>query len=304
MPAKKHLLVIAGPTAVGKTSLAIRLAQHFSTEILSADSRQVYKEMSVGTAKPGPAEQQGVRHHLLDHISIHQPYTAGDFEKEALALLSQLFGRLDLVILCGGTGLYIDAVCEGFDEGLLTDVELKAALEKQYLERGLDWLQGLVKEKDPVYFATADIYNHRRLLRALEVTELSGQPYSAFRRKKAAGREFSVIKILINEDRARLYERINKRVDHMMERGLLEEAKALYPHRSLNALNTVGYKELFEHLDGRISLARAVELVKQHTRNYAKRQLTWFRNDGGYESFGPDDYEQIKAYVELILQHS
>jgi tRNA dimethylallyltransferase len=304
MPANKHLLVIAGPTAVGKTALSIRLAKHFGTEIISADSRQLYKEMSIGTAKPSLAGQQGVKHHLLDCISIHDPFSAADFEKEALSILDDLFTRHELVILCGGTGLYIDAVCRGFDEGLLTDAKLKAEIEEGYRAKGLAWLQDEVSKADPAYFASADTSNPRRLMRALEVIRLSGQAYSSLRRQKAAQRNFSVIKVLLTDERQSLYARIDARVDRMMEQGLLDEARALYPKKNLNALNTVGYKELFEHFDGKHDLDTAVARIKQHTRNYAKRQLTWFRKDKEYETFLPDDFEKIKAYVEVILQHS
>lgn len=304
MPHQKQLLIIAGPTAVGKTALSVQLAKHFDTEILSADSRQIYKEMSIGTAKPGEAEQQGVKHHFIDHISIEEPYTAGDFEREAVKKLEELFKDHRLVILCGGTGLYIDAVCKGFDEGLVTDREVKEEIEKQYKEKGLAWLQDEVKQKDPAYFSKADTQNPRRLMRALEVTRLTGIPYSDFRKNAGTQRDFSTIKILINEDRNVLYERINKRVDEMMKKGLLEEARKVYARKTLNALNTVGYKELFDYMDQRTSLEEAVDLIKQHTRNYAKRQLTWFRKDLDYTSFFSTDLDKIKAYTELILKHS
>lgn len=304
MPAQKHLLVIAGPTAVGKTALSIRLAKHFSTEIISADSRQLYKELSVGTAKPSVAEQEGVKHHLLDCVSIHEPFSAADFERESLRVLDKLFQEHDLVIMCGGTGLYIDAVCKGFDEGMLTDAAMKEEIERAYQEKGLSWLQEEVGKADPAYYAGADTGNPRRLMRALEVVRLTGQPYSALRKRQFARRDFTPIKVLVTEDRKVLYEKINKRVDHMIEHGLVEEARGLYPHRHLNALNTVGYKELFDHFDGKTGLDAAISLIKQHTRNYAKRQLTWFRKDKEYETFHPGDFEQIKAYVEVILQHS
>ena len=277
--------------------------KYFHTEIISADSRQVYKEISIGTAKPTLEEREGIPHHLLDCVSIHEPFTAGDFERDALKELDELFKQHQLVILCGGTGLYIDALCKGFDEGLASDEEVKKNIEDQYREKGLSWLQEEVKSKDPEYFESADQNNPRRLMRALEVITLTGLPYSSLRKNKVAERDFSVIKILINEDREILYEKINKRVDEMMEAGFLKEAESVYPYKHLNALNTVGYKELFDHLDKKMSLESAVELIKQHTRNYAKRQLTWFRKDKEYETFGPADLEKIKAYTELILQH-
>ncbi len=304
MANQKHLLIIAGPTAVGKTALAIQLAKHFNTEIISADSRQVFKEISIGTAKPTKEEQDGVAHHLIDHISIRQPFSAGDFERETLKKLDELFKQHALVILCGGTGLYIDAVCKGFDEGLVSDEEVKREIEENYTEKGISWLQEEIKKLDPAYYASADINNPRRLIRALEVIILTNLPYSSFRKAQPAERNFATIKILVNEEREKLYERINQRVDQMMQKGFLEEAKSVYPHRQLNALNTVGYKELFDHLAGKTDLEKAIELIKQHTRNYAKRQLTWFRKDTEYETFAPTELEKIKAYVEVILQHS
>lgn len=303
MSQEKYLLIIAGPTAVGKTSLSIELAKYFRTEIISADSRQIYKEMSIGTAKPLPEEQQGVKHHFIDHISIQQPYTAGDFEREVINKLGELFKEHQLVIMCGGSGLFIDAVCNGFDEGLMSDPETKKGINEEYNLKGLSWLQEEVKKRDPVYFENSDTNNPHRLMRALEVIKVSGLPYSGFRKNVKAERNFSVIKILINEGRNVLYEKINRRVDQMLKNGLQKEAEHLYTYKNLNALNTVGYKELFQHLEGKHSLEKAVELIKQHSRNYAKRQLTWFRKHADYEVFSPHDLEKIKAYVEIILQN-
>ncbi len=304
MSKQKHLLIIAGPTAVGKTALSIALAKHFSAEIISADSRQMYKELAIGTAKPDTEEQQGIKHHFIDSISIEQAYTAGDFEKEVILKLDQLFITNDIVIMCGGSGLFIDAVCNGFDEGLVSDTIVKEKINKEFEEKGIWWLQDEVEKLDPVYFATADTNNPHRLMRALEVIRLSGFPFSQFRRNKKAERSFSTIKILINEDRQILYEKINQRVDIMMQKGLLKEVEDLSKYKNLNALNTVGYKELFEYLDKTIRLDEAVDKIKQHSRNYAKRQLTWFRKNNDYEVFSPQDFEKIKAYVELILQRS
>lgn len=304
MAATKHLLIIAGPTAVGKTALSIQLAKHFNTEIISADSRQIYKEISIGTAKPSHEEQEGIKHHFIDHISIHQNYTAGDFEREVISKLDELFKTHDLVIMCGGSGLFIDAVCNGFDEGLVSDTETKKEINEEYNAKGLKWLQDEVQKHDPVYFNSADTNNPHRLMRALEVIRLSGLPFSDFRKNKKAERNFETIKVLINEDREVLYNKINRRVDIMMDNGLLEEARKVYADKNLNALNTVGYKELFEYFDHQISLEKAIELIKQHSRNYAKRQLTWFRKNNEYEVFGPHDLDKIKAYTEIILQNS
>src|ERR1700739_410148 len=227
MPAQKHLLIIAGPTAVGKTSLSVELAKYFITEIISADSRQIYKELNIGTAKPTLEEQQGIKHHFVDYISIHQPYTAGDFEKEAIKKLDKLFVNHQLVIMCGGSGLFIDAVCNGFDEGLVSDAETKKKINEEYLEKGIHWLQDEIEKLDPIYFATADISNPHRMMRALEVIRLSGFPFSDFRRNKKKERDFSVIKVLINEDREILYKKINLRVDEMMKNGLQKEVESL-----------------------------------------------------------------------------
>lgn len=299
----KFLLVIAGPTAVGKTALAIELAKYFHTEIISADSRQLYKEMSIGTAKPSLDEMKGIKHHLLDCISVKENYNAGNFEKDALDILHALYETHKVAILCGGTGLYINAVCNGFDEGLQNDRRIKGEIKSEYAEKGIEWLQNEIKEKDSAYFESADIHNPQRMMRALEVIRTSGKPYSSLRKNIRAERDFTPVKIFVNEERDLLYGRINKRTDKMMEDGLLDEAKRLYSLRQLNALNTVGYKELFDHLDGKISLEKAVELIKQHSRNYAKRQITWFKNDGNYTEFKPTDTEKIKSFTEVIMKH-
>ena len=299
----KHLLIICGPTAVGKTALSIELAKHFGTEIISADSRQLYTEMSIGTAKPTPEEMEGIPHYLLDCISVQQNYTAGDYERDALKILDTLFTKHNLVIMCGGTGLYIDAVCKGFDEGLESNEEIKKQIIAQYELNGLTWLQNQVKEHDPDFYKQADIQNPQRLMRALEVCLVTGKPYSSFIKNVAVKRNFNVIKVFINEEREILYQRINRRVDQMMSDGLLREAQTLYAYRYLNALNTVGYKELFGYFDQQTSLEKATDLIKQHTRNYAKRQITWFKNDADCTAFYPSEAEKIKAFIDIILQH-
>jgi len=301
---QKHLLIICGSTAVGKTALSVQLAKHYSTEVISADSRQLYKEMSIGTAKPTVQEMEGVPHHFIDCISIQQNYTAGDYEKEVIKKLDELFAQHDIVVMCGGTGLYIDAVCKGFDEGIESNAGIKQQITEQYNLLGLDWLQSQVKEKDIDFYNKADTHNPQRLMRALEVCLVTGKPYSSLRKNNVAVRNFNVIKIFINEDREVLYEKINRRVDAMMQHGLLKEAEGLYKHKNLNALNTVGYKELFDYFDNKTSLDKAVDLIKQHTRNYAKRQVTWFKNDEDCITFAPNEIEKIKAFVEIVLQHS
>ena len=275
---KKYLIVIAGPTASGKTALAIELAKKYNTEIISFDSRQFYREMNIGTAKPTPSELNLATHHFIDNLSIHQNYSIGDFEKEAMACLDDLFSKHDVVIAVGGSGLYINALLYGVDEFIEIDNKVRENLKNEYEEKGLEFLQKELAASDPDYFEEADIHNPQRLLRALEVCRQSGKPYSSFLGKNKTERNFEAIKIMLNMPREVLYERINLRVNNMMKEGLLEEAKKLYPHKELNALNTVGYKELFAHFDRELTLDEAVSLIKQKTRNYAKRQITWFKN--------------------------
>jgi len=301
---QKHLLIICGPTAVGKTALSVELAKHFGTEIISADSRQLYKEMSIGTAKPTEQEMQGIRHHFIDYISIRDMYTAGNYEREVIKKLDELFALHNIVIMCGGTGLYIDAVCKGFDEGIESNPQIKQQITEQYHHKGLEWLQNEVKKLDIDFYNHADIHNPQRLMRALEVCLVTGKPYSSLRKNNAVERNFNAIKIFINEDREVLYQKINRRVDVMMQEGLLKEAEGLYAFKDLNALNTVGYKELFQFFDGTVSLDRAVDLIKQHTRNYAKRQVTWFKNDEDCTVFHPADIEKIIAFTDIVTQHA
>lgn len=303
-PNQKYLVAIAGPTGVGKTSLAIQLAKHYESKIISADSRQFYKEMSIGTAKPTKEELTEAEHFFINSLSIHDNYSIGDFEKDALKCLDELFKTHQLVFLVGGSGLYINAVLYGVDEFENVSEDTKEKVSLNYEQKGLDWLQNQIKTLDPDYYNTVDINNPQRLQRALEVCLESGKPYSSFLSKNKKTRNFETIKILINTDREILYQRINERVDSMVKNGLIDEAKSLHPHKKLNALNTVGYKELFAHFDGETELTTAIDLIKQKTRNYAKRQLTWFNNQDTYETFGPDDAEKIKAYLEIILQNS
>lgn len=301
---KKHLIIIAGPTAVGKTALAVDLAKHFACPVISADSRQFFKEMSIGTAKPAPEEMQGVPHEFVNHISIHESYNVGQYEREAIARIEALFRTHNQLILVGGSGLYINAILNGVDEFEEIPAEIREQLQANYAEKGITYLQGLLKERDPEYYAQVDLNNPQRLMRALEVCIHNGRPYSSFRTKEKKERPFEVIPLLINTEREVLYDRINRRVDAMMAMGLLDEVKALYPHRHLNALNTVGYKELFDFLEGKCPLEEAVAMIKQNTRRYAKRQLTWFNNQGTFESFEPGDLEKIKAYLDRVILHS
>lgn len=297
----KYLVVIAGPTGVGKTALALELAIHFKSVIVSADSRQVYKEMEIGTAKPSVDQLKEVKHYFINTKSIDELYGAGHYEKDALDLLEDLFKEHKIVFLVGGSGLYIDAVLNGVDDFMEIPPEVREGLNSQYEKYGLEWLQNEVRKLDETYFDSADTHNPQRLIRALEVCTFTGKPYSSFLNKPKSPREFTPLKILINTEREQLYKQINERVDGMMSMGLLDEVKNLRDKKYLNALKTVGYKELFAFLDGSFNLNTAIEKIKQHTRNYAKRQLTWFKNQDEFEEFKPDDLEKIKAYIDIIL---
>ena len=285
----KTLIVIAGPTASGKTAFAIELAKALNTVILSADSRQFYKEMSIGTAAPTKEELSQVKHYFVHHISIEDKYDVADYERDVLQLLDKLFKTHDAVIMTGGSGLFIDAVCKGIDAMPDVQPEIRQRVEKLLQEGGMKTLQDEVQRLDPEYFAIVDQQNPRRLQRALEVCYQTGQPFSAFRSGNAVQRDFEIKKYALVWERQALIERINKRVDLMMEQGLFQEAKALYPKRHLNALNTVGYKELFSYFDGQCTLAEAIEQIKIHTRQYAKRQMTWLRRDKSYTWITPDE---------------
>ena len=277
------LIVIAGPTASGKTAFAIKVAKALNTVILSADSRQFYKEMSIGTAAPTKEEQSQVQHYFVHHISIEDKYDVADYERDALQLLDELFKTHDAVVMTGGSGLFIDAVCNGIDEMPDIKPEIREKVENLLKEGGLNAMQDEVQRLDPEYFAIVDQQNPRRLQRALEVCYQTGKTFTSFRSGNAVKRDFDIKKYALLWEREALIARIDKRVDLMMEQGLLEEAKSLYHKRHLNALNTVGYKELFSFFDGQCTLAEAVELIKIHTRQYVKRQMTWLRSDVGYQ---------------------
>lgn len=301
---KKNLIVIAGPTAVGKTALSIELAKFYNCPIISADSRQFYKEMSIGTAKPTKEEMQNVPHYFIDNISIHDTYNVGQFEREAIDCIETLFKDHEQLILVGGSGLYINAILNGVDEFEEIPAHIREQLIKDYEEKGLTYLQEELKQKDEVYYNQVDLNNPQRIMRALEVCIHNNKPYSSFRTKEKKQRSFDTINILINTEREALYNRINKRVDIMMQNGLLEEVKSLYPYKHLNALNTVGYKELFDFIDNKCTLEEAVNLIKQNSRRYAKRQLTWFNHQGDFETFEPTDLEKLKAYLDIVTQFS
>ena len=295
----KTLIIIAGPTASGKTAFSIKLAKALNTVIISADSRQFYKEMSIGTAAPTPDELLQVKHYFIHNISIEDKYDVADYEREVLQLLDELFKTHDQVIMTGGSGLFIDAVCHGIDEMPDVQPEVRQQVETMLKEGGIEALGNELQQLDPEYFAVVDRQNPRRLQRALEVCYQTGKPFSSFRTGATVKRDFEIKKYALLWDRQALIQRIDRRVDLMMEQGLLEEAKALYPKRRLNALNTVGYKELFSYFDDGCTLAEAVELIKIHTRQYAKRQMTWLRKDNSYRWITPDEMDDV---VKVLLE--
>lgn len=296
------LLVICGPTAVGKTAFSIALAKVFNAEIISADSRQVYHEMQIGTARPLAAELDAVPHHLLGHISIHQNYTVADFAQDANAKINALHKRNPLVILVGGSGLYLDAVCNGLDDLPDSDPTIKAKLQNTLESQGIEVLQKQLLELDPEHYHNMDINNPHRLIRAIEVCLISGKKFSDLRIGKKIEHPYRVVKIGLQLERKKLYEQINLRVEHMFEQGLLEEAKALFPYKNLKALKTVGYTELFDFLDAKISIEQALLLIQQNTRRYAKRQMTWFRRDKEINWFEASDNKGELIYkVKALL---
>lgn len=301
MAGKPYLIVVGGPTASGKTSFAIWLAIFFDTVILSCDSRQFYREMRIGTARPTPEEMARVPHHFIGHLSISQSYSVGDYERDALSLLDQLFRQHEVVILTGGSGLYQKALCEGLDPFPAVPTQVKAALEKQFSDRGIAFLQEELRRVDPAYYQEVDIHNPARLIRALAVYRASGQPFSAFRKQQPAERPFRPVYLQLHHPREVLYARIDQRVDEMIREGLEAEARALSPFREQTALQTVGYQEFFDYFDGKQSLAETIELIKRNTRRYAKRQLTWMRRDPCWKHFRPEEKEECLRYLSMVM---
>ncbi len=297
---RKFLVLVVGPTAVGKTELCLNLAKKFNTEIVSCDSRQFYREMNLGTAKPSPEELAEVPHHLIDSLSIFDEYDVRKFEQDALNILANLFTQKDVVILTGGSGLFADVVVKGMDEIPDINPEIRESILMEYAENGLGWLQNEVAQADPEYFEKVDRQNPQRLMRALEVYRGTGLKFSSFRKKKKAQRPFEVIKIGLTRDRDELYQRIDQRMDAMIGKGLFAEAESLFPHRQLNALQTVGYSEIFDFLEGKYDQEETVRLLKRNSRRYAKRQLTWFRRDGEIHWFHPADQDTI---IQLLEHH-
>ncbi len=295
-----YLLVIVGPTAVGKTKLAIELARFYDAEIISADSRQFYKELEIGTAKPSPDELAAIPHHFVNSHSIFENVSAGQFEKIALAKIRDLFRKKQWVVMVGGSGLYIDAVTMGFAEIPAIDRKIRQQLNDRLLREGLEALANYLEKVDPVYSVTVDPKNPQRVVRALEVYEGTGIPYSEWRKPATTPREFEVIKIGLEQERSLLYQRIDRRMELMIEEGLFEEAERLFEYRHLNALQTVGYKEIFDHLQGQYDRAECVRLLKRNSRRYAKRQLTWFKRDAATRWFEPGDLQNIINYVKAV----
>lgn len=293
----KYLIVIAGPTASGKTATAIEIAQAFDTVVISADSRQFYKEIPIGTAAPTKEELSKVKHYMVGNLSIEDKYDVADYERDVISLLKDLFKVHDTVVLTGGSGLFIDAVCNGID--VIPDIspEIRQNIGDMLVENGLSFLQDEVKRIDPEYYAIVDKMNPRRLQRALEVYYQTGRPLSSFRKNKRHLRDFNIIRIAILWEREALISRINRRVECMMAAGLVDEAKKMYQKRHLNSLNTVGYKELFEYFDGITTIEQAVEKIKVNTRQYAKRQMTWLRKNNDYQWFEPNDVDAMKKFI-------
>jgi tRNA dimethylallyltransferase len=290
---EKTCVIIAGPTAVGKTAVAIEVARHYNTAIISADSRQCFKEMNIGVAKPSSIELQQVHHYFINSHSIHEDVNAAVFEQYALHAANEIFQQHDIAVVTGGTGLYIKAFCEGLDDMPPVSMAIRQAITEQYEQHGLHWLQQKVQEQDPLFYATGEIQNPQRLIRALEVKQATGESIRTFQQGKKATRPFNIIKLALELPKPELHTRINTRVDKMMEQGLLKEVEGLIPFKQLNALQTVGYSELFEYLDGNASLQHAIDRIQTNTRHYAKRQMTWFKKDAGMQWFAPDSIGEM-----------
>jgi len=293
----KTIIVIAGPTAVGKTAVAIELAKHFATEIISADSRQCFKELKIGVARPSEEELQQVKHHFIATHSIREEVTAAVFEEYGLQKANKLFRQQDRVVMVGGTGLYIKAFCEGLDAIPAIDPAIRENINKNYEEKGLEWLQKQVQEKDSQFYSEGEIKNPQRMMRALEVVESTGRSILSFRNKEKAARDFNIVKIGLELPKEQLHQNINARVDKMISNGLIEEVRSLLPYRDLNALQTVGYAEIFHYFDADWTLEKAVEQVKTNTRQYAKRQMTWFKKDPELKWFSPGS---VPAMIDLV----
>ncbi len=293
-----YLIIVGGPTAAGKTGIAITLAKHLGTEIINADSRQVYREMVIGTAVPTDAELKEVKHHMLGHLSVQDTFNASSFEQEVITLLDRWYIHNHTMVMVGGSGMYIDAVCKGIDDLPSVDPLVRKKIHEEYESGGIGHLRDRLRVADPEYFQKVDVNNPHRIMKALEITEMTGRSYTSFLTGRAKPRNFIPIKIGLDLPRPELHERINRRVDSMMSNGLLDEVRLLYNLRHVNALNTVGYKELFDFINGTCSLDEAVEKIKSHTRQYARRQLTWFHRDKSFRWFHPSEINAIISFVD------
>lgn len=297
----KTLLVLLGPTGVGKTDLSIELARHYRTSVISCDSRQIYKEMNIGTAVPEREQLAAVPHFFIQTVSVRDYFNCWEFEQQALRKIRELFEERDVVVMAGGSMMYIDAVCKGIDEMPTIDDEVRASVKEMFERDGIEASRLLLKKLDPEWYARVDLKNGKRVMHALEVCLMTGKPYSSFLTRTVKEREFNIVKIGLNREREELFDRINRRVDIMVESGMEEEARALYPLRHLNALNTVGYKEWFDYFDGKFDREEAIRLIKRNTRRYAKKQLTWYRNDPDIHWFHPSQKEEIRSILNSLI---
>ena len=295
---QKYLIVVSGPTAIGKTALSLDIAKKYNSEIISCDSRQFFKEMSIGTAVPSKDELEKVKHHFIQNMSIADTYSVGKFERDALSKIEELHKSTNIVVMVGGSGLYIDAVCRGLDDFPTVSKELRDELNNRCKTEGIEVIANELQLIDPEYHKIVDKLNPHRIVRALEIYKASGKTFTSFRIRQQQQRNFKIVKVILSRDREELYQRINKRVDIMLEQGLLEEVKSVYQYKDNNALQTVGYKELFAHLDGEISLEFAISEIKKNTRRYAKRQMTWFRRDPETVFFNPEEPKTVFSYLE------
>lgn len=292
------LIVLIGPTGVGKTELSLRMAEHFHTHIISSDSRQLYADLKIGTAAPTAEQLRRVPHHFVGTLQLTDYYSAAQYESEVLAALDDLFKQHETVLLTGGSMMYVDAICKGIDDIPTVDEETRALMMQRYEKEGLEQMCAELKLLDPEYYKIVDLKNPKRVIHALEICYMTGKTYTSFRTQQKKERPFRIVKIGLTRDRTELYERINRRVDLMIEEGLVEEAKAVYAHRHLNSLNTVGYKEIFKYLDGEWELPCAIEKIKQNSRIYSRKQMTWFKRDQEIQWFHPAQEEEILAYLD------
>ena len=297
MKYKQNLIVLIGPTGVGKTELSLSIAEHFNTEIISADSRQLYRQLEIGTAAPTPQQLKRVKHHLVGTLELTDYYSAAKYESEVISLLSKLFQKKDVYLLTGGSMMYVDAVCKGIDDIPTVDKITRDLMLDRYKEMGLEQMCSELKLLDPIYYNQVDLKNPKRVIHALEICYMTGKPYSSFLTRETKERPFNIIKVSLYREREELYNRINERVIEMINAGLIDEVKSVYPYKTLNSLNTVGYKEIINYLDGVWSKDFAIQKIQQNSRNYAKKQMTWFKRDQDISWFKPDNKDKIIDYI-------